>query len=58
MIIRKNYNKENKNEVRGGEEEGCLGIKNNISWINIFIIVAVSEVGFFMNIYLSLTICP
>jgi hypothetical protein len=26
MIIRKNYNKENKNEVRGREEEGCLGI--------------------------------
>jgi hypothetical protein len=26
MIIQKNYNKENKDEVRGGEEEGCLGI--------------------------------
>ena len=26
MIIQKNYNKENKDEVRSGEEEGCLGI--------------------------------
>ena len=26
MIIQKNYNKENKDEVRGGKEEGCLGI--------------------------------
>jgi hypothetical protein len=26
MIIQKNYNKENKDEVRGGEEEGCFGI--------------------------------
>jgi hypothetical protein len=59
MITLKIYNKENKDEVWGGEEEGVLENKWMIFHGLIFLLfVAISEVGFFMYIYLSLTICP
>ena len=62
LLMTKNMKKKKikKIKMKFGVERSrdCLGIKDDISWINIFLVVAVSEVGFFMYIHLSLTICP